>query len=151
MRGLQRSQATRAREADRIELVRNTVPDVQAIGPVCGQPRRLHRFRAVGRVARAGRRLVLWSVDTKRETMRLLVLQGAKLLPSGRASLEAAILAGPPRHMYRAELEPDDWQSLVDDAIWLHLAKLRESGGQLGTMPLDASTPSSGRVPTAIG
>lgn len=74
----------------------------------------------------------LWSIDTQRETMRLLVLQGAKLSPSGRASLEAAIMAGPPRRMYRAELEPDDWQSLVDDGIWLHLAKLRESGNQLG-------------------
>ncbi|MGY3445512.1 anti-phage defense-associated sirtuin Dsr1 [Bradyrhizobium sp. USDA 4473] len=74
----------------------------------------------------------LWSVETKRETMRLLVLQGAKLSPSGRASLEAAILAGPPRHMYREELELDDWKSLANDAIWLRLAKLRESGGQLG-------------------
>lgn len=74
----------------------------------------------------------LWSVDTQRETMRLLVLRGGKLSPSGRASLEAAILAGPPRHMYKAELEPDRWQSLVEDEIWLHLAKLRESGGQLG-------------------
>lgn len=74
----------------------------------------------------------LWSVDTQRETMRLLVLQGAKLSPRGRASLEAAIMAGPPRHMYRAELKPDDWQTLVDDGIWLHLAKLRESDGQLG-------------------
>jgi hypothetical protein len=64
--------------------------------------------------------------------MRLLVLQGVKLSPSGRAALEAAILAGPPRHMYREDLEPEDWQSLVDDAVWLRLAKLRESGGQLG-------------------
>ncbi|MBR0871381.1 SIR2 family protein [Bradyrhizobium tropiciagri] len=74
----------------------------------------------------------LWSIDTQRETMRLLVLQGANLSPSGRASLEAAIMAGPPRRMYRAELEPEDWQALVDDGIWLRLAKLRASGGQLG-------------------
>ncbi len=74
----------------------------------------------------------LWSVDTQRETMRLLVQQGAKLSPSARATLETAILAGPPRHMYRDDIEPERWQSLVDHSIWLHLAKLREGGGQLG-------------------
>lgn len=74
----------------------------------------------------------LWSVDTQRETMRLLVKQGAKLSPSVRATLEAAILAGPPRHMYRDDIEPERWKSLVDDSILLHLAKLREGGGPLG-------------------
>lgn len=74
----------------------------------------------------------LWSLDTRRETMRLLVLQGAKLSPSGRSALETAILAGPPRRMFVAEIEPDEWQSLADDAVWLRLAKLRSSGGQLG-------------------
>jgi hypothetical protein len=74
----------------------------------------------------------LWSEDTRRETMRLLVQQGTKLSPSARALLETAILAGPPRHMYRDDLEPEPWQSLVDHSVWLHLAKLRESGAQLG-------------------
>ncbi|MBN9488611.1 MAG: SIR2 family protein [Alphaproteobacteria bacterium] len=73
----------------------------------------------------------LWSVDTQRETMRLLVLQGAKLSPTARATLEAAILAGPPRHMYRDDIEPEHWQSLVNRSVWLHLAKLSESGAQL--------------------
>jgi hypothetical protein len=74
----------------------------------------------------------LWSVDTKRETMRLLVQQGAKLLPEARASLEAAILTGPPRQMYRDDLESERWKSLVDHSVWVHLSKLRESGAQLG-------------------
>lgn len=74
----------------------------------------------------------LWSVDTQRETMRLLVQQGAKLSPSVRAKLETAILAGPPRHMYRDDIEPERWKSLVDDSILLHLAKLREGGSPLG-------------------
>lgn len=73
----------------------------------------------------------LWSVDTRRETMRLLVLQGAKLAPSVRAMLETAILAGPPRHMYQDDLEPEQWQRHVDRTVWLCLAKLREGGGQL--------------------
>jgi hypothetical protein len=74
----------------------------------------------------------LWSVDTQRETMRLLAQQGAKLSPSARATLETAILAGPPRHMHRDDLEPESWQSRVDRSVWLHLVKLREGGGQLG-------------------
>jgi hypothetical protein len=74
----------------------------------------------------------LWSVDTQRETMRLLVQQGAHLSPSARATLETAILAGPPRRMYRDELESERWQPLVDRSVWLHLAKLREGGGELG-------------------
>ncbi len=74
----------------------------------------------------------LWSVGTKRETMRLLVLQGVHLSPDARARLEAKILIGPPRTMYRDDIKPERWQSLVDRSIWLHLAKLQESGSTLG-------------------
>jgi hypothetical protein len=74
----------------------------------------------------------LWSEDTRRETMRLLVLQGAQLAPQTRAKLESAILAGPPLHMYRRNLEPEHWQSLVDSSVWLRLAKLLQGGSQLG-------------------
>jgi hypothetical protein len=75
----------------------------------------------------------LWSVDTKRETMRLLVLQGAQLPPKARGRLEAAILAGPPRAMYRDDIEPERWHFRVDDSVWLRLAKLQEGGSHLGT------------------
>ena len=54
----------------------------------------------------------LWSMDTGRETMRLLVLQGAHLSQDSLVKLEAAILAGPPRVMYRDDIEPERWQSL---------------------------------------
>jgi len=73
----------------------------------------------------------LWSVDTHRETMRLLVQQGGTLSPKARVRLEEAIVAGPPRKMYRDDLETEDWQSLVDHQVWLRLAKLRDGGGQL--------------------
>jgi hypothetical protein len=42
-------------------------------------------------------------------------------------------LAGPPREMYRDDLEPEGWQHLVDRSVWLHLAKLKASGLILGT------------------
>ena len=70
----------------------------------------------------------LWAVDTRRETMRLLALQGAQLLPETREKLEAAILAGPPRAMYRNDIEAERRQYLMDHSIWLHLDKLQEGG-----------------------
>ncbi len=78
----------------------------------------------------------LWSVNTRRETMRLLVLQGAHLPKEARVKLEAVILAGPPRVMYRDDIEPEEWQSLVDYAVWVRLAKLQESGDNLGDAAL---------------
>lgn len=75
----------------------------------------------------------LWAVDTQREVMRLLVLQGHRLTPASQQLLESAILAGPPREMYRDDLEPDRWQRLVEESVWLHLAKLNASGLVLGT------------------
>lgn len=74
----------------------------------------------------------LWAVDTQREVLRLLVLQGRRLTPAAQERLESAILAGPPREMYRDDLEPDRWQDLVAHSVWLHLAKLNASGLALG-------------------
>ena len=74
----------------------------------------------------------LWSERTRRETMRLLVLQGSHLSQDARAKLEAAILAGPPRAMYRDDIQPDDWKDLMNHGVWLRLAKLQASGDDLG-------------------
>jgi hypothetical protein len=74
----------------------------------------------------------LWSVDTKREVLRLLVLQGRRLTPASKARLEAAVLHGPPREMYRDDLEPEQWSREIERPIWLRLAKLRSSGAVLG-------------------
>ena len=74
----------------------------------------------------------LWSTDTGREVFRLFVLQGRHLAGAAQEHLEAAILAGPPREMYRDDLEEDRWQDLVARSVWLHLAKLNISGLALG-------------------
>jgi hypothetical protein len=74
----------------------------------------------------------LWAVDTRREVLRLLVLQGSRLTPASQDRLESAIVAGPPREMYRDDLEPDRWQDLIASSVWLHLAKLNASGLSLG-------------------
>lgn len=74
----------------------------------------------------------LWSTDTGREVFRLFILQARQLEEGAQERLEAAILAGPPRDMYRDDLEPDRWQDLVACSVWLHLAKLNTSGLALG-------------------
>ena len=74
----------------------------------------------------------LWSTDTGREVFRLFVLQGRQLAGTDKERLEAAILAGPPREMYRDDLEPDRWQDLVARSVWLRLAKLNAPGLTLG-------------------
>lgn len=73
----------------------------------------------------------LWSHETQRETIRLLVLQGSKLSQDNKLKLEAAILAGPPRRMYRDDLESSRWKGIVEHSIWLHLSKLQEGGTNL--------------------
>lgn len=75
----------------------------------------------------------LWSTDTGREVFRLLVLQVRHLAGAEQERLEAAILAGPQREMYRDDLEANRWQDLVARSVWLHLAKLNTSGCALGT------------------
>lgn len=74
----------------------------------------------------------LWSTDTGREVFRLLVLQGRHLAGAAQDRLEVAILTGPPREMYRDDLEAERWQYLVARSVWLHLAKLNTSGHVLG-------------------
>lgn len=75
----------------------------------------------------------LWSIDTQREVLRLLVQHGRRLTPESQERLESAVLAGPPREMYRDDLEPDRWKDVVARSVWLHLAKLNASGLALGT------------------
>jgi hypothetical protein len=74
----------------------------------------------------------LWSVDTQREVLRLLVLQGCHLTSSVQDRFEAAILAGPPLEMFGDDLEPKRWQNLVEHSVWLYLSKLGVSGLLLG-------------------
>lgn len=74
----------------------------------------------------------LWSIETRREKFRLFVLQGQNLSGTTQKQLEDAILAGPPRKMFRDDLEDDEWQGIVTRSVWLHLAKLNSSGITLG-------------------
>lgn len=74
----------------------------------------------------------LWSVETQRETLRLLVQEGESLPVAVRSRLEVAILVGPPRRMFRDEITPEDWQELVAHTVWLRLAKLASGKCSMG-------------------
>lgn len=83
----------------------------------------------------------LWSNETRREAMRLLDSLAPQLDAAMRSELEQAILSGPPRDLYRADIELDAWNSIVDHGVWMRLAKVAQTGANLtvvGQARLDA-------------
>ena len=75
----------------------------------------------------------LWSVETQRETMRLLVAIVPKLDAEALSELERAILAGPPRLMFKADIEPERWARIREREVWLLLAQMDRADAKLGT------------------
>ncbi len=75
----------------------------------------------------------LWSIETQRECFRLLTAIASRLNGQERERLERAILQGPPRALYREDIEPERLKYILDHEIWLRLAKYRRAGAQLGT------------------
>ena len=73
----------------------------------------------------------LWSVETEREAMRLLVALAPQLDAGMLRELEQAVLAGPPRDMFKDDIEPERWTRIVDREIWLRLVKIAEAGAVL--------------------
>lgn len=83
----------------------------------------------------------LWSEETRRETMRLLVSLAPQLDMEMRAELEHAVLSGPPRDQSLTNIDPDAWNNIVDHSVWLRLAKMAQAGAPLsdaGQSRLDA-------------
>ena len=73
----------------------------------------------------------LWTPETLREAMRLLVALAPRLTEAELERVEKAILAGPPRAMYRDDIDEAFWGRIQDQDIWLRLAKLAENGTNL--------------------
>ncbi len=74
----------------------------------------------------------LWSIDTRREVLALLRLQGILLSTTELARLEEGILAGPPRSMFSDSTDAAEWQDIVHRYTWLRLTKLSATCVQLG-------------------
>jgi len=73
----------------------------------------------------------LWSVETQREVFRLIARLAPQATATNSDAFYRAILAGPPREMFRDDLEPGSWDFLVAHTVWLRLAKLRQGGALL--------------------
>lgn len=89
----------------------------------------------------------LWSVETEREAMRLLVVLAPQLDEPMLRELEQAILAGPPREMFKDNIEPEHWTQIVDRKMWLRLAKIVQTGAFLGTAGKDQLDALSAQYP----
>ena len=73
----------------------------------------------------------LWSVESRREAMRLLMWLTPRLDAEGMNTLERAVMNGPPVkpvNMYSDDVDPDFKQR----EVWLRLAKIVAAGGGLG-------------------
>lgn len=73
----------------------------------------------------------LWSVATEREAIRLLVVLAPKINEVMLREMEQAVLAGPPREMFKDDIAPERWIRTVDREIWLRLSKITEAGAVL--------------------
>ena len=69
----------------------------------------------------------LWSEHTRRETMRLMVAQASNLTKESVQAIEAAILKGPSRDNYLANLSPEQSDEIVRSSIKIRLSKLAHS------------------------
>ena len=89
----------------------------------------------------------LWSAETLREAMRLLVSLAPRLEEVELDLVEKAILAGPPREMYRNDIEQEVWARIKDQDIWLRLAKIADSGAKLSAEAAERMNEISARNP----
>ena len=64
--------------------------------------------------------------------MRLLVALAPRLDADSLARLEQAVLGGPPRSMYKDDIEPERFAQSVDYGVWLRLAKMHSVRVALG-------------------
>ncbi len=73
----------------------------------------------------------LWSAQTRRETMRLLVALAPRLTKTEMAELEKAILNGPPPARPENNIDHEHQTDIVDSDIWLRLTKIDQAGATL--------------------
>ena len=89
----------------------------------------------------------LWSVETTRETIRLLVALVPELDEGELLELESAVLTGPPRKMFREDIDHDFWTRVRDREIWLRLARIAETRGRLTPAGVKRLTEFSSQYP----
>lgn len=73
----------------------------------------------------------LWSIGTQRESLRLLAALVPRLNATEIKELERAVLDGPPREMFKSDLDQDGWKRIVNSSVWLRLSKIQATGRAL--------------------
>ncbi|MFO8991832.1 anti-phage defense-associated sirtuin Dsr1 [Legionella pneumophila serogroup 1] len=73
----------------------------------------------------------LWSAETKREAIRLIIALGSRLNRSELVNLEQAIIKGPPNELFKEDIESARLEQIKDREIWLRLTKLKISNIEL--------------------
>lgn len=76
----------------------------------------------------------LWSLETERESTRLLVALAEKGDPEMVLELERAILAGPSLSMFDDDADPDRLARVLDREVWQRLAKVAGAGATLSAV-----------------
>jgi hypothetical protein len=79
----------------------------------------------------------LWAINTQREAFQLLESLWPKLDGEGSALLIRTLLAGPPRGLFRSDLDADSYDNIVEQEIFTRLRALNQTRKAL---PLDAQT-----------
>lgn len=73
----------------------------------------------------------LWSTETQREAIRLIVSIAPGLDAPDAERLQQVILEGPDRGMFREDLDDEQIDRAIDREIWLRLIRLRDAGAAL--------------------
>lgn len=73
----------------------------------------------------------LWSLDTQREVMRLLVARAKTLTEYQKQKLEKAILKGPSSDQFDLNADDVDIMAFHQKMVWHRLAKLKQGGIEL--------------------
>lgn len=74
----------------------------------------------------------LWSVETQREVIRLLVASAPAMNQDELLRIEQALLAGPPRKMFKENVDVRRLERVKQREIWLRLAKIKMTGVGFG-------------------
>lgn len=71
---------------------------------------------------------LLWSNECKREAIRLIIDLSLRSSKEDFKEVEAALLKGPPRDLYKKDISEGRFRDAVDRSIWLRLAKINAEG-----------------------
>ncbi len=75
----------------------------------------------------------LWPDSTRREVICLLSALAPVWTQSQLAEIVRAILTGPPRAMFKPDLDLERWEEIVNHSVWFRLAKINATGAPLGS------------------